>query len=81
MNMTLDASRTRYEVWDIESANLLAVYPTEEAALAFVRQVIAADGPAMVATWELARAREDQDTMSIAMGDQLADRARRRISA
>ena len=55
--MAVDHDGISYELWDIESANLLAAYPTEEAALAFVRQVIAADGPAMVVTWELARAR------------------------
>lgn len=64
-----------FELWDIDSANVLADYQTEVAALTYVRSVIARHGRRAVTAWELIRVTEDQDAETIAIGEQLADRA------
>ncbi len=48
-----------YQLWDMESANLLGSYASQEAALDIVRQAIQKHGPEAIATLLLLR--EDAD--------------------
>ncbi|MGH2534441.1 MAG: hypothetical protein ACRDJW_19405 [Thermomicrobiales bacterium] len=60
-----------YELWDMETANLIGDFPTEEAALTAIRQ----GGLGAVATLALAFEDEMGETHSIAVGPALAQRA------
>lgn len=60
-----------FQLWDLESANLIADHNTEDAALACVREVIRSDGRAYVDNWDLARAPVGEDATSIAAGAEL----------
>jgi hypothetical protein len=64
-----------YELWDTESANLLASYPSKALALAFVREVVHAYGREAVADWELMAMDDGVSAQSVAFGADLADRA------
>lgn len=64
-----------FELWDMETGNLVSDYLTEGAALAFVREIINASGANAVMTWELARGADDIDTEPIARGSDLVSRA------
>jgi hypothetical protein len=64
-----------FELWDMETGNLVSDYLTEGAALAFVREIIEASGPGAVMTWQLARGVDDIDTEPIARGSDLVSRA------
>lgn len=66
---------TTYELWDTESANLLADFPTEEAALLAVRDALRRYGPDALQGWELARAADNADTVSLLRGEALLARA------
>ncbi len=69
-----------YELWDRESANIVGEYDTEDAALAFVRRMIAAHGADVVLPWALAYEDDngEGETHSIAAGAELFKAARRR---
>jgi hypothetical protein len=63
-----------YELWDLETGNLVGGYATEAAALAVVRRAIARYGRASMATLALARESRGRTT-ALAEGEALADRA------
>jgi hypothetical protein len=44
-----------YDLYDMETANLVRSFPTEEAALAMIRQVVERSGPQAVETWVMSR--------------------------
>ena len=65
-----------YELWDSDGANLINAYDAEADALARVRQAVARQGPAVVATWVLlADDDEADDARLIAQGEALANLA------
>lgn len=70
-----------FELWELESANLIADYETEEAALELVRTAVRAHGRDYVLTWELAIAPEDGDAETVASGEDLIERAFKGIAA
>jgi len=64
-----------YELWEAESANMIADFPTKSAALALVREQIEAAGRDSVATWFLGQEDDAGESTIIAKGAQLADLA------
>jgi hypothetical protein len=66
-----------YEIWDIESANLVASYDSEEDALAFVRHSLPRHEHEIRSTWALALEDDDGETEAIAAGEILIQRALR----
>ncbi|MGI8554159.1 MAG: hypothetical protein ACR2PL_25735 [Dehalococcoidia bacterium] len=44
-----------YDIYDIETANLVRSFPTEEAALAMVRRAVERSGAEAVEAWALSR--------------------------
>jgi len=66
-----------YEVWEAESGNMIAGFPTKSAALALVREQMEAAGQDSVATWFLDREDDQGESTMIAKGPDLADLARR----
>ncbi len=67
-------SGVSYELWELETTNLVDGYETEAAALAVVRRSIEQWGRESVATLALARESRGR-TKAIAQGDTLAERA------
>ena len=65
-----------FELWDTESGNLIAVYPSKSAALRFLKTVIEEDGEDAVEQWELFEMRDGEHTESVAFGEQLVALAR-----
>ncbi|HET8524996.1 MAG TPA: hypothetical protein VFL82_17315 [Thermomicrobiales bacterium] len=66
-----------YELWDIESGNLINAWESEGEALAEVRAFLDAFGPPAVESWTLLRDDDpDQDLVVVAEGAALAARAR-----
>ena len=66
----------QYELWDSESANLVAWFDSETAALTMVREMMADHGPASIEAWGLIK--NDLDAGSVELldeGKSLADRA------
>lgn len=61
-----------FELWDTESGNLLAVYPSRSAALTFVKTVVSEDGRQAVEQWELFEMQDGERAESIAYGERLA---------
>lgn len=66
-----------YELFDIDTANQVGVYPTEAEALAVVRHVVETFGPDAVRTLALGREDETGDTTVIAAGAALVHLAGR----
>ena len=64
-----------FELWDIETANLVGDYPTEEAALDVVRTSIREHGPEAVAALALAYEDDAGETRPIVAGAALMERA------
>lgn len=64
-----------FELWDTESGNRLAAYPSEIDAIAFVKTVIDAYGDEAVGQWELFRLQDGEIPQSTAFGEQLAELA------
>jgi len=65
-----------YTIFDPVSANLVAVLPSEAAALEFVRRSIAAHGSGYVVAWVLERSEPSGRVRLIAEGQTLIARAR-----
>ena len=70
-----------YELWDVRSANLMGVFTSEDAALAFVREIVAEHGPKVITTWALAHIDSNGHSTELARGpalrrriDQVSDR-------
>jgi len=67
-----------YELWTLDTGNMVADYESEADALAEVEAYVAAHGRNAVADWALARnGDEESDFQRIAEGDALADLALR----
>lgn len=67
-----------YELWTLDTGNMVADYDTEADALAEVRTFVAAHGRDAVVDWALARNGDSKgDFQRIVEGDALADRALR----
>ena len=70
-----------FQLWELESANLIADYDSEEAALDLVRTAVRRHGRDYVLSWELAVAPEDGDAETLACGEELIQRAFKGIAA
>ena len=66
----------RYELWDKDSGNLVAVFDSEESALASVGRTLDAHGPTAVETLALGTSDENGDGELIAEGAALLAQAR-----
>lgn len=67
-----------YELWTLDTGNMVADYESEAAALAEVRSYVEAHGREAVSDWALARNGDSEsDFQRIADGDTLADLALR----
>jgi hypothetical protein len=64
-----------YTIWDTETANLVDAYPTEEEALADVRDAVEQFGRSYAASWGLSRKESNGALIAIADGEELVDRA------
>lgn len=64
-----------YELWDVETANLVGDYDTEVAALAVVRRSIGVHGRGTVDALALAYEDSEGEAHPIAAGAALAERA------
>lgn len=63
-----------YDIHDVETANLVRSFPTEEAALAMVRRAVERSGPGAVEAWVLGRTDLNGKVLT---GEELVDRAMR----
>ena len=71
-------ARLWYELWMLDTGNMVADYDTEPDALAEVRAYMDAHGREAIVHWALARNGESEsDFQRIADGEALADRALR----
>jgi len=68
---------TVFELWDLATANILASYESETAALAFIRRIADAHGNDTLKTWELVYVHDDEDAEPIARGSALVAMATR----
>ncbi len=69
-----------YELWALDTGNMIADYDTEAAALAEVRVHAEAYGRAAVTNWSLTRNGESEsDFQHIAEGEALTERALHRV--
>jgi hypothetical protein len=66
---------TIYELWDRKTANQIGSYESQAEAMAIVRDVVREYGNEAIATVALGRESEDDDTVVIAAGRDLADLA------
>lgn len=67
-----------YELWTLDTGNMIADYDTEADALAEVQTYVAAHGREAVSDWALARSGDtESDFQRIAEGDALVDLALR----
>jgi hypothetical protein len=62
---------TVYELWDVESANLMGAYSTESEALADLRAIIDTYGRPWVREWELVRTSDAEPAEPILAGEAL----------
>jgi hypothetical protein len=65
-----------FEVWDLQTGNMVDAFDTEAAALAAVRNAIERHGPAYVESWGLAHA-TTRSMRSLGEGASLIERALR----
>lgn len=75
MYNSVEMTKTTYEIWDIDTVNVIGDYSTQAAACAYVRRILFQYGRDAVDTWELVRVPGDGDAETIAVGGQLADLA------
>lgn len=69
-------ARTWYELWTLDTGNMVANYDTEAAALAGIRRYVEAHGREAIWDWALARNGDNEsDFQLIAEGNALAERA------
>jgi hypothetical protein len=71
----MTATTSWYELVDIETANMLGTYATEEEALAIVADTIAAEGPEYVGEWAVGYVDASGHRKVIARGSDLVARA------
>jgi hypothetical protein len=65
----------QYELIDVDSGNMVAIFDSEDEALASVRATLHAQGRSAVATLGLGSVDEDGDGEAIAVGEALIERA------
>jgi hypothetical protein len=65
-----------YELWDLETRNLVGNFDTQEEALLFVREVLDTYGLEAAKTFALGTEDENGETTAIAQGPALVDLAR-----
>ena len=65
-----------YEVWDMQTGNLVASFRLREEALALVRDAVEAHGEAYGLSLALVQEDEAGSTTTVAVADQLLDLAR-----
>ncbi len=70
-----------FELWDIETGNVVTTYPTEEAALAVVRQTALLHGRAYATSWALGSEADGDESSDVLEGADLVERALQGISA
>ena len=58
-----------YELWEMQTGNLVASFRREEEALALVRDAVAAHGPAYAQSLALVREDEDGSSVTVAAAD------------
>jgi hypothetical protein len=63
-----------YELWHVNSGNLLGTFDTEESALDLVRELIASNGPAIADALELGVEDEHGDFTHLGTGAELLGR-------
>ncbi len=68
-----------YQLWDMDSGNMLVAYHSEGEALAFVRDVTAEYGDEVVAEWDLLAVNGRESAKSVAAGNELAARAKGQV--
>ncbi len=64
-----------YELWDIESGNIVNTYDTKEEALTVVRGLLALNGPEYADALSLSFEDNDEESTLVAEGPDLAQRA------
>jgi hypothetical protein len=64
-----------WELWDVESGNIINTYPTEQAALAVVREAHMRHGRQYVQNWALGQSADDDDSNNVIEGDSLIEQA------
>jgi hypothetical protein len=64
-----------YDLWDVESGNIVNTFETEGAALAVVRTLLDLNGPEYVHALSLGCEDDDGSISVVAEGDELAARA------
>jgi len=64
-----------FDLWDIESGNLISTFEDEHEALTFVRSLLSANGLAYANSLDLGWMNSDGKSHSIATGAVLVDRA------
>jgi len=57
-----------FELWDIDTGNLVRSYPTVDEALSLVHTAIASYGRRYVSRWALVRLEQDGTPVTMAMG-------------
>jgi hypothetical protein len=67
-------ARFAYELWDLETGNMVEAFHSEPEALAAVRDAVARHGAAYVDNWALAHA-TIRKVRSLAQGQALVERA------
>jgi hypothetical protein len=65
-----------YEVWEMQTGNLVASFSHEAEALALVRDAVEAHGEAYAQNLALVREEEDGQTTTVATADELLQRVR-----
>jgi hypothetical protein len=68
--------RTIYDLWDVDTGNLIGSYDDEEPALAMVRALVDANGPEYADVLELGLEDETGFTQHLGTGTELLARAR-----
>ena len=64
-----------YELWDVESGNIINTYESEAQALAVVRGLLALNGPEYADALSLSFEDDDEESTLVAEGSELAQRA------
>jgi hypothetical protein len=65
-----------FEIWEMQTGNLVASFAREEDALALVRDAMNDHGESYIATLALVREDDDGQSVTVATGYALVERAR-----
>jgi hypothetical protein len=64
-----------FDLWDVETGNLIATFASEAEALETIRQLMELNGGGYADALDLGRIDDDGNSRSVATGQALADRA------